>query len=127
MKVRQIIRTLMATFVMVAALAVPVVMTSGNTAHAAVPTSVKNGVSNAAPDGASSDIKPFIKSVTSILLFIIGAASVILIIVGGLRYVTSGGDQSQISGAKNTILYAVIGLVVASMAYAIVNFVLGHV
>lgn len=109
---------------MIAALAVPVVMSSGELAHAAVPSSVTNGVKNAKPDGASDDIVPFIKSVTNILLFVIGAVSVIIIIVGGLRYVTSAGDQNQVSSAKNTILYAVIGLVIASVAYAIVNFVL---
>jgi Type IV secretion system pilin len=59
------------------------------------------------------------------LLFIIGALSVIMIIIGGFRYVVSGGSQTAVSGAKNTILYAIIGLVVAFVAYAAVNFVLG--
>jgi hypothetical protein len=62
-------------------------------------------------------------SITNVLLFIIGAISVIVIIIGGIRYVTSGGDQANIKAAKDTILYAVIGLVVAFLAYAIVNFV----
>ena len=124
MKIKQIIRTAIATFVMVSALAVPVTVTGGELAHAAVPTSVKNGVNNAKPEGASNDIVPFIKDVTNILLFLIGAVSVIVIIVGGLRYVTSAGDQNQITSAKNTIMYAVVGIVVAAAAYAIVNFVL---
>ena len=63
--------------------------------------------------------------VTNMLLFVIGAISVIVIIVGAIRYVTSGGEQAAVTGAKNTILYAVIGLIVAFMAYAIVNFVTG--
>jgi hypothetical protein len=47
-----------------------------------------------------------------------------MIILGALRYVISAGDASKITQAKNTILYAVIGLVVALLAFAIVNFVL---
>ncbi len=65
------------------------------------------------------------KTVINVLLFLIGAISVIMIIYGGIRYVTSGGDQGAVTSAKNTILYAVVGLVVAILAYAIVNFVVG--
>lgn len=64
-------------------------------------------------------------TITNVLLFILGAIAVIMIIVGGIRYVVSGGESSAVKGAKNTILYAVIGLVVAILAYAIVNFVIG--
>ena len=63
-------------------------------------------------------------TITNVLLFLIGAISVIMIVVGGLRYVVSGGDASKVSGAKNTILYAVVGLIVALLAFAIVNFVI---
>ena len=65
-----------------------------------------------------------LKDVINLLLFIIGAIAVIMIIIGGIKYTTSNGDQAQVTSAKNTILYAVVGLVVAIMAYAIVNFVL---
>jgi hypothetical protein len=64
-------------------------------------------------------------TVTNVLLFVIGAISVIMIIIGGLRYVISGGDASKVSAAKNTILYAVVGIVIALLAYAIINFVIG--
>jgi hypothetical protein len=63
-------------------------------------------------------------TVTSVLLFVIGAVSVIMIIIGGLRYVVSGGDSSNVSAAKNTILYAIVGLIVALLSYAVINFVL---
>lgn len=62
--------------------------------------------------------------ITNVLLFIVGAASIIMIIWGGIKYVTSGGDSAGVTSAKNTILYAVIGLVVALLAYTLVNFVL---
>jgi hypothetical protein len=50
-----------------------------------------------------------------------------MIIIGGLKYITSGGDSSNVTGAKNTILYAVVGLVVVAMAQFIVRFVLTKV
>lgn len=65
-----------------------------------------------------------IKTITNVLLFIIGAIAVIMIIIGGIRYVTSNGDASQTKAAKDTIMYAVIGIIVAILAYAIVNFVI---
>jgi multisubunit Na+/H+ antiporter MnhB subunit len=60
-----------------------------------------------------------------VLLFLIGAVSVIMLIIGGIRYTISQGDSSAVTSAKNTILYAIIGIIVALLAYAIVNFVLG--
>lgn len=124
MKIRHIFQTITATLVMVTALAVPVVVSSETTVQAAAPTSVRSGATNTKPAGATDDITPFLKSIANILLFIIGAASVIVIIIGGVRYVTSAGDSNAVNSAKNTILYAVVGLVVAAMAYAIVNFVI---
>lgn len=76
-------------------------------------------------EGDNGDVAAVTKTVVNTLLFIVGLVSVIMIIVGGLRYTTSGGDSSAVSSAKNTILYAVIGLVVAFLAFAIVNFVVG--
>ena len=74
--------------------------------------------------GAQGDKLPdLIKNVINLLLFVVGIIAVIAIIIGGIRYTTSNGDSSQTKAAKDTILYAVIGLVVAIMAFAIVNFV----
>jgi len=63
-------------------------------------------------------------TVTNVMLFIVGAISVIMIVIGGLRYVVSGGDTSNVTAAKNTILYAIVGLIVAMLAYAMINFVI---
>lgn len=65
------------------------------------------------------------RTITNVLLFIIGAISVIMLIIGGIRYTISGGDSAAVTSAKNTILYAIVGIVVALLAYAVVNFVLG--
>jgi hypothetical protein len=64
-------------------------------------------------------------TITNTLLFLLGAISVIMIIIGGLRYVISGGDSAAVTAAKNTILYAIVGVIVAILAYAIINFVIG--
>lgn len=65
-----------------------------------------------------------IKLVINAFSLIVGVVSVIMIIVGGLKYITSGGDSGNITGAKNTILYAIIGLVVVALAQVVVKFVL---
>ena len=66
----------------------------------------------------------FVANLVNTLLFIVGAISVLMIIIGGILYVVSQGDSSNITKAKNTIISAVIGLIVAFLAYAIVNWVL---
>ncbi len=72
--------------------------------------------------GPSSILYKIIQTLT----IITGAASVIMIIVGGFRYVVSGGDSNATKGAKDTILYAVIGLVVVIFAQTIITFVLSR-
>ena len=65
-------------------------------------------------------------TIVNVLLFIIGAVSVIMLIYGGIRYTTSGGNANSVTAAKNTIMYAIIGLIIAIFAFAIVNFVVGE-
>lgn len=64
------------------------------------------------------------QQITNILLFLIGVLSVIMMIIGGMRYVLSGGNKDAVTSAKNTILYAIVGLIVAILAFAIVDFVI---
>lgn len=78
---------------------------------------------NAAGCGNGGALGNIFATVANIILFLVGAVAVIMLIIGGFRYVTSNGDANAISGAKNTILYAIIGIVVAFLAYAAVNFV----
>ncbi len=76
---------------------------------------------------SSGGITRIIRTVISILSLIVGVAAVVMIIVGGLKYITSGGDSNSVSSAKNTIIYAVVGLVIVALAQAIVHFVLDKV
>ena len=64
------------------------------------------------------------QTITDVLLFIIGAIAVIMLIVGGIRYTVSGGDSNSITAAKNTIRYAIVGIIVAILAYAVVHWVI---
>lgn len=64
------------------------------------------------------------QTITNVLLFLIGAISVIMLVIGGLRYVVSGGDSSAVAAAKNTILYAIIGVIIALLAFAAVDFII---
>ena len=68
-----------------------------------------------------------ITNVINIFSVIVGIVAVIMLIYGGFRYVTSGGDSGNIGNAKNTILYAIVGLVIVAIAQAVVQFVLGSV
>ena len=65
--------------------------------------------------------------ITNVVLYIVGAISVIMLVWGGVRYIISGGDSKKITDAKNTILSAIIGLIIAVLAFAIVNFVLNAI
>ena len=62
--------------------------------------------------------------IANTLIFIVGAISVIYLIIGALRYVTSNGDSKAVTAAKDTILYAVIGVVIAVISFALVQFVI---
>ena len=72
----------------------------------------------------SSDLNTVIKTIVNTLIFVIGIVAVIMIILGGISYATSQGDPTKVKKGKDTVLYGVIGLVIALLAYAIVNFVL---
>ena len=64
------------------------------------------------------------KTIANVLIYIVGAVAVLFLILGGLRYVTSNGDPKNVTAAKDTILYAIIGIVIAILSYAAVNFVI---
>ena len=70
-----------------------------------------------------TDANPLIVSVVNLLLYIVGIVAVIMIIVGGMKYLTSSGDSGKVTSAKNTVVYAVVGLLVAIFSWVIVNLI----
>ena len=88
---------------------------------------LQEGAEAARCDGCPSDLfgeTGAFRQITNTILYIVGIIAVIMLIIGGIRYVISGGDSKKVTDAKNTVLYAIIGLVIAVFAYAIVNFVI---
>jgi len=75
---------------------------------------------------SEASINNTLDNVINIFSVIVGIVAVVMIIVGGFKYITSSGDSSKVSSAKNTILYAIIGLVVVALAQIIVRFVLSN-
>ena len=73
-------------------------------------------------NSGKTGVPKLVQNIINILLYAVAVISVIMIIIGGIRYTTSNGEASKVTSGKNTVMYAVIGLIVAIMAYAIVNF-----
>jgi len=71
-----------------------------------------------------SDLASIASKVVNIFSLIVGAVAVIMIIYGGFRYITSGGDSGSVGNAKNTLIYAIVGLIIVALAQLIVHFVL---
>lgn len=76
---------------------------------------------------AREKINDIIAVVINIFSLVVGVIAVIMIIIGGLKYITSGGDSGNVTSAKNTILYAIVGLVIVALAQFIVRFVLSRI
>ena len=88
---------------------------------------LREGVEAARCDGCPADLfgnAGVFKQITNTIIYIVGIIAVVMLVIGGIKYVISGGDSKKVTDAKNTVLYAIIGLVIAFLAYAIVNFVI---
>lgn len=123
------------TALVLAAVALPLAATTG--VVAAQTPSIEEGLSKGTclnttttecgTEDPEDTVNNIITTVINIFSLVVGVISVVMIIIGGLKYITSGGDSGNVSGAKNTILYAIIGLVVVALAQVIVRFVLRRV
>lgn len=85
---------------------------------------VCDAIGNDSCDGGTSTITKTITRIINLLSAIGGIIATIMIIIGGVRYMTSGGDSNSAASARNTILYAVVGLIVVAFAQVIVRFAL---
>lgn len=131
-KIKQLITVAAFGLMVVAPVAVPV---SVSAATANIQDSLCTGTELQTTDttcaastaDAGTNVNDLIADVVNIFSLIVGVVAVIMIIVGGFKYITSGGESSNVTGAKNTILYAIIGLVIVALAQFIVRFVLQRV
>ncbi|HSW79698.1 MAG TPA: pilin [Candidatus Saccharimonadales bacterium] len=76
---------------------------------------------------ANNQVTTLMTNIINFFSLLVGIVSVIMIIIGGFQYITSNGDSGKISTAKNTIIFALVGLIIVAMAQFIVHFVLGKV
>jgi hypothetical protein len=85
---------------------------------------VINGADPGGTDCSGDGVDHVLQAAVTVLSFVIGAAAVIMIIVSGFRYITSGGDSNKVSGAKSTLIYALVGVFIAAIAQLLVHFAL---
>ena len=132
------IRVVLIAIVSLLTFSAPIVVTSA--VYADAPTPVTNlcyGVNNLQIQSANggdcqdpsgeSKVNTLIQQVINVLSAIVGIVAVIMIIIGGFRYITSGGSPDKVTSAKNTILYGLIGLIIVALAQVIVKFVISKV
>lgn len=125
------IRLLLASLLMFAGMSAP--MLAPVAVHADSLSSVREGVKatcnettgcdDTTESGAKNQLGVVLQKIINFISFVVGIIAVVMIIIGGLRYIVSGGDSSGVSNAKNSILFAIVGLVVVLFAQVIVRVV----
>jgi hypothetical protein len=96
----------------------------GNSINSGINSAVGSNTGCGTGGNLNSGVGSIAKTVVNLFSVIVGIISVIMIIYAGFRYVTSGGDSNNVSGAKNTLVYAIVGLVIVAIAQLIVHYVL---
>ncbi len=130
-KIRIYITVILSVFAFSMPMLIPVAA-SAATACTEIQSEVNSGVNDATGGqttcGSGSTIGGGIKSaastVVNILSVVVGIVAVIMIIYGGFRYISSGGESGSVQSAKNTLLFAVVGLVIVALAQVLVHWVL---
>lgn len=121
---KQISKAKVLVAVMCLAMAFTVVSPVSLPVYADAKDEVKKGADMTNSGGsAKQDLPDVITTIINVMLFIAGALAVIMIIYGGIRYITAHGDEKQVKVAKDTIVYSVVGLIIAIIAYALVTFI----
>lgn len=102
---------------------------AGGSVYAAPKDDVLDGVNLGGGSGSdgTTEVQGLAESIISILSWIVGIVSVIMIIIGGFQFITSGGDAQKAAKGRQTILYAIVGLVIVAFAQIIVRFVLARI
>ena len=107
------------------AIMIPQIMlvNSSNLVFADAKTQIESAVNEVGGNENKTDAKGFIGNIIKTMFFAVGVLAVIVIIFAGVTFVVSAGNSQTIQKARTTIIYAVVGLVVSILSYAIVNFV----
>ena len=78
-------------------------------------------------EGAGNNLESNVTTILTNIIAVLGIACVVVMIIGGVQYMTSSGDASKVEKGKKTILYGLMGLIIAALAFVIVNFVIGTI
>lgn len=115
-----------ATFIGIGALNAPSAFAADDVcSQSGVPESVQEA---AGCNGTNSkDFQNTVINIINGIIAVLGVVAVVFIVIGGINYMISQGDSGKIKKARDTILYAAIGLIICALAYAIVNFVIANV
>ena len=129
MRIKSLIAAFGLLFMVAAAVLVPtpaVLAANSNTNLADQAADGVNAIGGGGETVRGESLTNIVQNLINITLFIVGILAVVFIIVGGIRYQTSGGDPAKVKAAQQTLTYAIVGLIVAILAFAIVNFVIGQ-
>ena len=133
-KIKNFVAVIAAFSMIAAPAAVPVAVHAANTDINGSLCSGSNidvtGGSNTGCDasvtGTGGKVNTLLTNIINIFSAVVGAVAVIMLIVGGFRYITSGGASDKVGSAKNTLVYAIVGLIIVALAQLVVHFVLGQ-
>lgn len=133
----QKIKVLLISFVMALGMSAPALIPVAAHAASATDNNITGGLCTGANSAAgyggdeceaggdgNSDLKALAGKVVNLISLIVGIVAIIMIIYGGFRYITSGGDSGRVGNAKNTLIYAIIGLIIVALSQFIVHYVL---
>ncbi len=125
-RVKALILSVVAAFVMLVPVAAPVMaqVEPNDNLCAGVDLDADSDCNSIKTSGEAESVTDLANTIIDIFSLIVGIVSVIMIIIAGLRYITSGGEAQNVTNAKNTILYAIVGLVIVIFAQTIVKFVI---
>ena len=133
-KIKSLIMTLSISVGLLAPIGVPAVASALTDVNNNINSGLCKGVTDAAGGSDSNcfdqdvngqtSLESIARKIINLFSIIVGIVAVIMIIYGGFRYITSGGDSGRVGNAKNTLIYAIIGLIIVALAQFIVHFVL---
>jgi lysylphosphatidylglycerol synthetase-like protein (DUF2156 family) len=122
----------MKKLLIVLAIIVSMTLSLGAVANAAATDAAKNAVCESVSRAQGScasggaDVSNVLKVVLQILSWVAGVVAIFMIVIAGLKYITAAGDSGSVSSAKNTLIYALVGLVIVALAQVVVRFILGQ-
>jgi len=123
-RIKALILSVVATLGLLAPVAAPVLAVDANPNLCAGVELDASATGCDTGEDANTTVTNLANTIVNIFSLVVGIVSVIMIIIAGLRYITSGGEAQNVTNAKNTILYAIVGLIVVVFAQTIVKFVI---